>query len=198
MRFSENRTIAWVVLAVCVLTSVFGFGGMGLARERGKVLDVYENGTHKAGESDSARESVDAYLDDAAESARLAASEARISLGENARIDAVFELSEKLATEKSLDARYETYLSIQNKLDDVYDLLMTELHLQSEEELTENAKSKKFMTEYYHFRQSINKVKYDDYAKYAYAYNSLIKGFPGSVVAAITGQGAMNTFGGKT
>ncbi len=40
MRFSENRTIAWVVLAACVLVSVFGLGGMGLAKERGKVLKL--------------------------------------------------------------------------------------------------------------------------------------------------------------
>ena len=77
MRFSENRTIAWVVLAACVLVSVFGLGGMGLSRERNKVLTVYDRG---ADTSLSTRHSVDAYLDSAAENAKLMASEAALHM----------------------------------------------------------------------------------------------------------------------
>ena len=57
MRFSENRTIAFVVLAVCVLGSIFGLGGMGLARERSAVMTVYDRG---ADTSLSTRHSMDA------------------------------------------------------------------------------------------------------------------------------------------
>jgi hypothetical protein len=39
-------------------------------------------------------------------------------------------------------------------------------------------------------------IKYDDYGKLAASYNNLISGVPGSLVAGITGQGTLNTFGG--
>ena len=68
MRFSENRKVACVVLALSVLVSIFGLGGMGLARERSKVLEVYDRGTDA---NQTTRHSVDAYLDSAAENAAL-------------------------------------------------------------------------------------------------------------------------------
>lgn len=40
----ENRKVALIVLIVCILVSVFGFGAMALDRERGKVLAIYEQG----------------------------------------------------------------------------------------------------------------------------------------------------------
>ena len=46
------------------------------------------------------------------------------------------------------------------------------------------------------FWENVNMIKYDDYGKLAASYNSLISGIPGSLVAAITGQGALATFGG--
>ena len=39
-------------------------------------------------------------------------------------------------------------------------------------------------------------IKYDDYSKLAAKYNDLVSGFPGGIVAKVTGQGALNTFGG--
>ena len=36
----------------------------------------------------------------------------------------------------------------------------------------------------------------DEYHKLAKSYNGLISGFPGGVVATLTGQGNLNTFGG--
>ena len=44
MRFNENRPLAWAVLAVCALGSVFGLGGSSLARERDRVVDYFYDG----------------------------------------------------------------------------------------------------------------------------------------------------------
>ena len=118
MRFSENRTIAFVVLAVCVLVSVFGLGSMGLARERGKVLTVYDRG---ADTTLSTRHSVDAYLDSAAENAALMASEAGLHMDASPAIDTVAQLAEKVASEADTNARYEAFSSLKTAVDKLYD-----------------------------------------------------------------------------
>lgn len=184
MRFSENRTIAWVVLAVCVLGSVFGLGGMGLARERSGVLRVYDRGSDA---TLSTRHSVDAYLDSAAENARLMASEAVLHMAASPAIDTVAELAEKVASEADTDARYEAFDALKTASDKLYDAVY---QAASGDEL------KNFKVAYDNFWENVNMIKYDDYPKLAASYNDLISGFPGGVVASITGQGALNTFGG--
>lgn len=184
MRFSENRKIAFVVLAVCVLVSVFGLGGMGLARERNKVLKVYDRGVD---ETLSTRHSVDAYLDSAAENARMMASEAGLHMDASATIDTVAELAEKVASEADTNARFEAYDSLKTAVDKLYDAMYGAV---SGSDFTN------FKVAYDNFWECVNMIKYDDYSKLAAKYNDLVGGFPGGVVAKITGQGALNTFGG--
>jgi len=193
MRFSENRKIAFVVLAVCVLISVFGFGGMGLARERGKVMEVFDRGSDATA---STRQSVDAYLDAAAENARLAASEAELAVGKNQRIDDVAELATQLADSPSLDARYDAFVKIKDKIDVLYNHVLAELGLDSGDKLTADPRCRNFIKAYNDFWEKAKKIKYDDYPQLAAKYNDLISGFPAGVVATLTGQGALNTFGG--
>lgn len=184
MRFSENRKVAFVVLAVCVLVSVFGLGGMGLARERGKVLTVYDRG---ADTSLSTRHSVDAYLDDAAENASLMASEAGLHMDASQTIDTVAQLAQKVASEANTDARYEAFSALKTAVDKLYDAMYNAV---------KGSDFTNFKVAYDNFWEDVNMIKYDDYPKLAASYNDLISGFPGGVVAGITGQGALNTFGG--
>ena len=184
MRFSENRKVAFAVLAVCVLVSVIGFGGMGLSRERGKVLTVYDRG---ADTSLSTRHSVDAYLDSAAENARLMASEAGLHMDANANIDAVAKLEDKLADEADINKRNEAYSQLKTAVDKLYDAAYNSVA---------EADFKNFKVAYDNFWENVNMIKYDDYGKLAASYNDLVKGFPGGVIAGITGQGSLNTFGG--
>ena len=76
MRFSENRVIAWIVLAVCVIGSVVGLGGAGMARERNEAVEVYFEGTD---DRDSAH-CMQAYVDRAFENARIMAKEVQVNL----------------------------------------------------------------------------------------------------------------------
>ena len=155
MRFSENRRIAFVVLAVCVLGSIFGLGGMGLARERSAVMTVYDRG---ADTSLSTRHSMDAYLDDAAENARLIASEAGLHMESSPAIDAVAELAEKVASEADTNARYEAYSSLKTAVDKLYDAMYGSV---SGSDFTN------FKVAYDNFWEDVNKIKYDDYSKLA-------------------------------
>ncbi|MBQ3423889.1 MAG: hypothetical protein IJH38_01665 [Clostridia bacterium] len=184
MRFSENRVIAFIVLAVCILVSVFGLGGMAVARERNKVLSVYDRG---ADPSLSTRHSVDAYLDSASENASLMASEAGLHRPSSKTIDDVAELADKLATVSDTNARYEVFSSLKTAVDKLYDDMYREV---------EGADFKNFKVAYDNFWENVNMIKYDDYGKLAARYNDMISGFPASIVAGIAGQGALNTFGG--
>lgn len=172
------------MLAVCVLVSVIGFGGMGLSRERGKVLTVYDRG---ADTSLSTRHSVDAYLDSAAENARLMASEAGLHMAANAAVDTVSDLADKVADEKDTNARYDAYSQLKTAVDKLYDTAYNSIG---------ESDFKNFKVAYDNFWENVNMIKYDDYAKLAASYNDLIGGFPGGVIAGITGQGSLNTFGG--
>ena len=184
MRFSENRKIAFVVLAACVLVSVIGFGGLGLSRERGKVLTVYDRG---ADTSMSTRHSVDAYLDSAAENARLMASEAGLHMDASSTIDSVADLAEKVAGEADTNVRYEAYSQLKTAVDKLYDAAYNSI---------KGSDFTNFKVAYDNFWENVNMIKYDDYSKLAASYNDLIGGFPGGAVAGITGQGSLNTFGG--
>ena len=79
MRISENRRIAWIVLAVCVLFSVVVLGGSGMARERDKIVDVFYEGAYE----NDASHCMDAYLKRAFENARTMAYEAKLYLGDD-------------------------------------------------------------------------------------------------------------------
>ncbi|MBR1822434.1 MAG: hypothetical protein IJ769_12555 [Clostridia bacterium] len=184
MRFSENRTIAFIVLAVCVLVSVFGLGGMGLARERGRVLTVYDRGTDA---SLSTRHSMDAYLDAAAESAQLMVSEAQLHMDASATIETVAQLSENVAEQADTNARYEAYSALKTAVDKLYNAMY---------DAAKGDAFTNFKMAYDDFWGYDDMIRHDDYGKLAAGYNSLISGFPGSIVAGVTGQSALNTFGG--
>lgn len=184
MRFTENRTIAWIVLAACALVSVFGLGGMGLARERGKVLTVYDRG---ADTTLSTRHSMDAYLDAAAESAQLMVSEAELHMDASAVIDNVADLAQTVATAADTDARYEAYSALKTAVDKLYNAMY---------EAAKGSDFTNFKVAYDDFWGYDDLIRHDEYGKLAADYNGLISGFPGGVVAGITGQGALNTFGG--
>lgn len=184
MRFSENRKVAFAVLAVCVLVSVFGLGGIGLARERGKVLAVYDRG---ADTTLSTRHSVDAYLDSAAENASLMASEAGLHMEASPAIENVAQLAENVAKEADTNARFAAYDALKSAVDKLYDAMYGAV---SGSDFTN------FKVAYDNFWENVNMIKYDDYSKLAASYNDLIGGFPGALVAKLTGQGALNTFGG--
>lgn len=76
MKILENRLLAWILLAACVLVSIFGMGGGSLARQRAKAVEVFTEG---AADRDSAH-CMQAYLDRAFECASVMANEALLRL----------------------------------------------------------------------------------------------------------------------
>jgi hypothetical protein len=130
---------------------------------------------------------VDAYLDSAAENAALMASEAGLHMQASPLIDNVAQLGQKVAAETDTNARYEAYSALKMAVDQLYDAMY---------KAVKGSDFTNFKVAYDNFWENVNMIKYDDYAKLAASYNDLISGIPGSLVAGITGQGALNTFGG--
>ena len=184
MRFSENRKIAFAVLAVCVLVSVFGLGGLGLSRERNKVLTVYDRG---ADTTMSTRHSMDAYLDSAAESARLMVAEAQLHMDASEIIDNVDGLAETVAKSADTNERYEAYSALKTAVDKLYNSMY---------EAAKGDAFKNFKVAYDDVWGYDDMIRHDSYSKLAAGYNRLISGFPGSLIAGVTGQSALNTFEG--
>lgn len=184
MGFTENRKVAFAVLAVCVLISVIGFGGMGLARERGRVLTVYDRGTDA---SMSTRHSMDAYLDHSAEAAQLMVSEAGLHIDNAQVMDNVSSLAEQVAKETDVAARYAAYTDLKTAVDKLYDAVY---------KAVQGDGFKNFKVAYDDFRGYDDMIRHDDYHKLAADYNALASGFPGGIVGSITGQGKLHPFEG--
>ena len=184
MRLNENRKIAAVVLVVCILLSLFAFGGGALGRERKKVLKVFSDGTDT---TLSVRHSMDAYLDSAADCAQVMAGEAELHLGSTHSIDlAKAEASTVAEDAAGLDARYQAYVALKADVDKLYNDVKA---------ATDDADFRDFKLAYDDFWGYEDLISHDEYPKYAKAYNELISVFPGGVVSGLLGLGTLNTFG---
>ena len=185
MRLDENRRLACVILVVCVLLSIFAFGGGALGRERRKVMKVFNDGSDA---SLATRHSMDAYLDAAGESASIMANEAEARIGEseigNVALSNAALIGEDTAP---LDLRYKAYTDLKGQVEKLYNTMYSAV---STDEF------RNFKLAYDDFWGYDDMIGRDEYHKLAKSYNDLISGFPGGVVATITGQGMLNAFGG--
>ena len=181
MRIDENRKLAWGVLVACVLVSLFGLGGMALSRERSSVLKVFNEGTDT---TLATRHSMDAYLDNAGAQAAIMASEAELRLGESdlsrrVQADAAI-LGDDSAT---LAERSRALTELKSDVEQLYSRLYSD-------------DFKDFKLAYDDFWGQCDLIKRDGYHQLARDYNGLISGVPGGLVATVTRQTALDTFGG--
>lgn len=185
MRLNENRKLACIVLAVCVLLSVFAFGGGALGRERKRAIKVFNDG---ADTFLATRHSMDAYLDGAGESAGIMANESETHTGAGELVDATLANARLIGDDSaSLDARFKAYTELKGQVEKLYNSMYTAV---SSEEF------RSFKLAYDDFWGYDDMLGRDEYHKLAKRYNELISGFPGGAVATLTGQGSLNTFGG--
>lgn len=185
MRLSENRPLAWAVLAVCALGSVVGLGGNSLVRAQENVLSTFYSGAHV---EETARSSMDAYLDRAADCAQIMAAEAQLYLGEeNAAALRAREAVLRMADENGLDVRYEAYTQLQQDSDDLYNAVYAA-------DLTE-AQRVNFKRAYDDFWGCDKYIRKDPYREMAVDFNKDLKGFPAGAVAKLLNLDELNSFG---
>ena len=183
MNITENRTLAWIVLAVCVVLSVCVLGGGALGRERSRVLSVFNDG---ADTSLSTRHSMDAYLDEAGSQAGIMASEAEMRLGKSdltAQVQSNAGLIGK--DDANLDERAKAYTELKSQVEKLYNNMYNGVS---------SAEFKDFKVAYDDFWGQDDLMRHDDYHNLAKSYNRLAAGFPASLIGGITGQGSLNPF----
>ena len=185
MRFNENRPLAWAVLAACVLGSVFGLGGNSLARERDRVEDYFYDGAET---SATARSSMDAYLDRAAECAQVMASEVQLHLGaDNANAQKMLDTLADFGDDDGLDMRYAAYQTLQGLSDQLYN----EMYAAP----LSDADRRSFKQAYDDFWGSDKYVRIDPYRSMAAEFNDSLDGFPASLAAGLWGVDELSSFG---
>ena len=184
MRFSENRKLAFAVLVLCIIVSIVALGGDGMARKRSKALQVFDEG---AAPSLAVRHSMDAYLDSAADSARLMVSEAELRIGSSEMTGSISSLADLVGDEVDMDARYDAYVELKSEVDRLYNGMY---------DAVDSDSFAGFKLAYDDFWGYDNMIRYDEYHQMARKYNQLIRGFPGSIVANLFGLHPLNTFGG--
>ena len=185
MRLSENRVLAWGMLAVCVLGSVVGLGGASLVRERNALSNVFYDGVES---QDTGRYSMDAYLDRAAECAQVMAAEAQLYLGNDCAAAAdMLETLGGFGDDDTLDMRYSAYTQLQKDSDALYNAMYAA-------ELSD-AERVNFKRAYDDFWGSDKYIRKDPYREMASEFNDRLKGFPAGAVAAIMGVEEMSSFG---
>lgn len=186
-RLSENRPLAWVVLFACVLGSVVGLGGAGLARQQRVLEEVFYSGASDG--QQTGRSSMDAYLDRSAECVQVMLSEGKLLLGEdNAVATEMAQALAEFAENPDLDARYAAYTRLQSLSDQLYNAIYGAQ--------LEDAQRVNFKRAYDDFWGSDKYIRLDPYREMAAKYNHNLKGFPASAVAGLWGIDPMNSFGG--
>lgn len=179
MRITENRRIAWVVLAVCVLASVFGLGGMKLNGKYGDVKDYFVEG------SDSTH-SMEAYLDRCARYAGDLAYESRQYLDSADMSDKVLALSEALSSAEGPSAeRSKAYHDLTNAVESLY----SELQKAGASDETGVKQA------YQDYKSAMDLIRRDDYAEKAASYDDRASGFPAGVIANLWGISEAPQFG---
>lgn len=183
MRFVENRKLAVIVLIICVLISIFGFGGGALKNERYDVQMVFSEGTDT---SLSTRHSLDAYLDRAAERANMLAEQGDKFAADADLVAAVRKHVENLSASDGLDERHKAYTELRPAVEKLFTALEQDY---SDTEIVDAKLA------YNDFKGAVNLIQNDQYPALASKFNEKLNAFPASFIGGLFGVEPLNTFG---
>jgi len=175
VKFSENRLVAWIVLALCVVVGTVVLGGLSIREERQGAIEAFYNG------SGDAYFSLNSYMDRRADAAGKLANLAFACLGENdadARqlSDAVGAVraaggpNEKIAADRAVTAA----------ADALYARIAASTSIGEE-----NLRDAKIL--YADLTDAAGKMRGDEYSRVAQWFNGILDGFPASLLAALFG-----------
>lgn len=184
MQLQYNRRLAAAVLVVCILASVIGLGGAGLARTRNDALRVFEEGIDT---SFAVRYSIGAYLENCAGYARILAEEYRLRADpDDETAGRVLELADQVCESASQTARKQAYDELRGAVESLY----TQFHsaVQSASDQSD------FDRAYKNFRGEVNKIGYDEYNSMSRSFNALRENIPALWIAKLLGLSPLETF----
>lgn len=179
MRLSENRAVAWAVLAICAVGSVFGLGGAAIARDEKAVLKTFYSG---AAERDAGH-CMDAYLNRIGECASIMASEVQLYLGDNADAQKMLDQVAFIGSDDSLESRAAAYWDMRTLADRLYNLIYAA-------EITD-AERTNFKRAYDDFWGAARFIEKDTYHELADAYNQEFSEGLASLAGGLHGAGML-------
>ena len=184
MDFLYNRKVAWAVLVLAVLASIVGLGGGSLAVQRSEAVRVFNDGID---DSFAVRFSMDAYLENCAEYARVMTEEYRRYInGSNEIAAEIQELALMIGDGDNFDDRHSAYKLLCAKVETLYtDFYVSDISEQDAE---------LFAKAYSNFQGEVSKIGYDEYRALVEKFNRKCEGFPAGAIAALLGIEPLNPF----
>ncbi|MDL2206282.1 LemA family protein [Eubacteriales bacterium OttesenSCG-928-N13] len=181
MRFSENRLIAWIVLAVVVLLSISLYGGGAMKEMRFSVQQIFTDGAQKDGLS------INRDLDARADKAAILVSIAGKYLpSDSAALADVKEAADLLTNSAELSDRNDA----NTKLTRAVETLYTELEQQN---LSETDKTN-INAAYREIKSRADTISRDTYNAVAREFNQSISRFPANIISGFTGVDELPLF----
>ncbi len=177
MRFSENRPLALVVLALVVVAALILGGG-------GKLMDKR---TALESKFDAPAESIGAeLLEMRTNAAALLGMANRIEGTNTAFVSALSDAVEEIDQAKTIAERHAASLKLSVAVENCYQNLTT----LSLPEMT--AKDARYA--YRNFTSAQLRITHDDYNQQAEAFNRELNGFPASLIASLRGVKPLSLF----
>lgn len=174
MRFSENRVIAWIVLALAVLFSVSFSGGGAMKNMRFETQQIFYDGAAKDGLS------INRDLDVRADKAYVLVSIAKSypGVGEAKIADAEAACKE-LTESKLIPDRHAANVHLTRAVEDLYTALEQQSMSQTDKDAAYAA--------YKEVKSRADTISRDMYNSEARTFNESISKFPANLVAMLTG-----------
>ena len=174
MKFSENRRIAWLVLVVCVVVTVVGFGGGGIRNEcAGAKAAFYDGGG-------DAYFSLDSYINRRAEYAGKLAALAQANGLDSALVRALDDAASRSRDAQDVNEKLLANRDMADAADKLYALIAADKSVSE----TDKRDAKLL---YADLTDAAGKMKNDAYFREAERYNAVLEGFPASLLSKLFG-----------
>lgn len=180
--FGENRLVAWVVFAACVLFSLSFSGGRALANLRGETEQIFYQGVYGDGLC------IDRDLE---EIARCTQQMAELAQGYEGTGDglaeAALEASQQLSQAQSIADKYPAYMACRDAASALYSSLSS-LDLSPADESEAYQLHKEILSR-------VNTISRDFYNDRAAQFNETLSAFPADLVGGLSGVKPLELFG---
>lgn len=179
--FWEKRTIAWVILAACVLFSLTFSGGGALSNLRAEAEKVFYQGVNGDGLC------IDRDLSARADSAYKLASVAAGYPGvDPALVEKVREASDNLSSAGDIPGKFQANLALGQSVEDLYSAM-------EKAELSKDDEAFAFK-QYKEIQSRADTISRDFYNEKAAEFNKTLAGFPAGLVGALSGVKNLDLF----
>ena len=181
MRFSENRALAWAVLAAAVIFSISFSGRGALKSTRVELEQIFYEGSEGDGLC------INRDLGVRAQEAYTLAAIARKYLGEDApQVTGVEEASRRLSEGQLISERAQANAALTSAVEDLYAAL-GECTLSESDQISARSA-------YREIQSRADTISRDAYNARASAFNRTIEKFPASLLASLTGVEPLELF----